>query len=174
MRVRASATGWYAYVGHGGASSSSGAFVLGLPFGSTTAADLASLADRIGAGTIRPTPWRAFAVTGPAACDAAASTPGFIADPDDPRLRVFACPGAPACASASVPVRDDAARIAALRPAYRVHVSGCTKGCAHAGPTPVALVGEDGYYDLVRDGRTSDVPSLSRLTIAQAIAAIAA
>jgi len=167
-RSRASAVGWYAY---GGAEA--GAFVLGLPFGSVTADDLANLADRIGAGTIRPTPWRAFAITGPAARDAA-STPGFIADPDDPRLRVFACPGAPACASASVRARDAAASIAAMRPAYTVHVSGCTKGCAHAGAARVTLVGADGRYDLVRDGRASDTPSLRGLTVAQAIAAVAA
>ena len=37
-----------------------------------------------------------------------------------------------------------------------IHVSGCAKGCAHRDKAAITLVGRDGRYDLVRNGRHSD------------------
>ena len=42
------------------------------------------------------------------------SVTGFIVDDNDPLLRIEACPGAPACASATVDTRADARRLAAI------------------------------------------------------------
>lgn len=132
---------------------------------------LAAAAARFGTA-IRVTPWRALMLGrvqagAPVAEALAAALPGFITDPADPRLLVTACPGAPACASGTVPARADAAR---LRPSGPVHVSGCAKGCAHPGPAPLVLVGNAGRYDLVRNGRAADPPVATGLTFEEASA----
>ena len=146
-----------------------GAFGCAPPFGQLDAAALAGLAAvaaRFGT-TIRVTPWRALLL---GSVDAAAPVanavgPGFITDPADPCLLVTACPGAPACSSGTVAARADAAR---LRPSRPVHVSGCTKGCAHPGPAPLTLVGREGRYDVVQNGRANDIPVATGLTFEQA------
>ncbi len=127
--------------------------LLHLRFGQTDAATLARLAGL--APELRTTPWRAFSSPVP--------VPGF-----ERPSTVIACPGAPACASASVPARADAARLEAL--GYGgVHVSGCAKGCAHPGAART-LVGRDGRYDLIRHGRAGDPPDARGLTLEQAAA----
>jgi precorrin-3B synthase len=159
----------------------SGAFGVGLPFGRIEADALVRLVDlseRCGDGTLRLTPWRVTLLSGVAAESAAEVTQhvealGLIADASDPRLHVFACVGAPACQSASVDTRGDAARLAAAIPATEgqiFHVSGCAKSCAHRGPAALTLVGRDGRYDLIRDGGASDRPALAGLTIAEVVA----
>ncbi|MBS0562120.1 MAG: hypothetical protein JSR21_18905 [Proteobacteria bacterium] len=139
--------------------------LIGLPFGQTDAAGLRALADLAGNAVLRVTPWRAFRVEGthdPAAFVRA----GFITDDNDPRRSISACPGAPACASASVPARADAAVLAA-RGVRNVHVSGCAKGCARPAPS-VTLVGIGGRYGFIRYGRAGDAPAITGLTIEQA------
>ena len=89
--------------------------------------------------------------------------------PDDPRLAVFACPGQPDCANASVMTRRDAARLAAaarplLQTGGQIHVSGCAKGCAHPGPAALTLVGDDGAYRVVVEGSPRD-PAVGRFSI---------
>jgi precorrin-3B synthase len=141
------------------------ALLLGLPFGLTEAAALLQLADLTGGATLRTTPWRSFHLQG-----APDPTPfaqaGFITDPDDPRRSIAACAGAPACASASVPTRADAAFLAS-RGLRDIHVSGCAKGCAHPAAT-TTLVGAAGRYNLIRHGRADDAPDVAGLIIAQA------
>ena len=123
------------------------------PFGQTDVTALAQLGVEL-----RTTPWRAFLSPVPA--------PGFSPTPST----ITACPGAPACASASVPARRDAARLAAAGFAH-LHVSGCAKGCAHP-RAATTLVGRDGRYDLVRHGRAADPPQMRSLTLTQAMAAL--
>ena len=111
--------------------------------------------------SVRLTPWRAMLLQGVVDVAALAET-GAIVDPNDPRLGVAACVGAPGCGRASTPVPADAARLAAVLPAgtgVRLHVSGCAKGCAHAGPANVTLVGREGAYDMVLGGRAGDRPA---------------
>lgn len=142
------------------------AVILELPFGRADAALLdraADWAERYGDGRVRLTHRRGLAfagldVAGAAALAAAAREAGLILDPADPRRRVAACPGAPACAQGSTPTQRDAARLAgaAARLGIAVHVSGCAKGCAHPGPAALTLVGTDGGYGVVLDGRASD------------------
>ena len=136
---------------------------------------LADLSERYGDGSLRTTPWRALLLTGIAAIDATTLTEevealGLIADPTDPRLNIFACVGAPSCQSASVDARCDAARLAAAIRATRddtLHVSGCSKSCAHRGAASLTLVGRDGRYDLIRNGSAADRPSLTGLSMDQ-------
>ena len=71
--------------------------------------------------------------------------------------------------SASVDARGDAARLAARSPTHNdtLHVSGCSKSCAHRGPASLTLVGRDERYDLIRNGSATDRPSLTGLTVDQ-------
>ena len=161
--------------------SNQGAFGAGLPFGrieADTLAGLASLSERFADGTLRTTPWRALLLPGVGANEAeelsrAIDALGLIADAGDPRLRIFACVGAPACRSASVDARAGASRIAAMFDAIggeTLHISGCGKSCAHRGPASVTLIGRDGRYDLVRNGGAGDRPSLTGLSLDDVIA----
>ncbi len=160
---------------------------VGLPFGRIEAADLSRLpsaATSAGASELRLTPWRMvlIPVPTPAAAHEVAAAVGatrFILDPADPRRRVAACAGAPSCERATTPVLADAASLAAmltLAPGKGtiLHVSGCEKGCAHPRKAPVALVGRDGRYDLVRDGTPSALPHARGQTRDQAAAQLTA
>jgi precorrin-3B synthase len=90
-----------------------------------------------------------------------------VAGPGDPLLAVDACPGAPACAAASVETRA-LARALAGRVAG-LHVSGCAKGCARGPPARVTLVGREGRFDLVRAGTAWDRPLRRGLTPAEVL-----
>ncbi len=171
------AIGWIDY-----SSGDRGAFGVGLPFGATTAAiikSLSRLAEQFGDGTLRVTPWRSLVIpdVSPASITQlrnACIAFGLIVDRSDARLTIIACPGQPECDNATVPARADAIRLVALGLPPTVHVSGCTKGCAHPGPARITLVGENGRYNIIRNGRPSDAPSVRDLTIDQAIAALCA
>ena len=134
-----------------------GALALALPLGQIDAPALhalAALADRFSAATIRTSPWRAFFLGRVQTADLPAASrvaeaAGFATDPADPRLHVTSCIGAPGCASATVPARQDAARLA-QEGRGPLHVSGCAKGCAFPGGVP-ALVGAAGRYTLMPD-----------------------
>jgi precorrin-3B synthase len=154
------------------------AFGVGLPFGridTDALTRLADLSERYSDSDLRTTPWRALLLTGISTSDAATlavevKSIGLIADPADPRLNIFACVGAPSCMSASVSTRGDAARLAAIIGAAHndtLHVSGCSKACAHRGSASLTLVGRDGRYDLIRNGNAAGRPSLTGLTIDQ-------
>ena len=157
-----------------------GAFGLGLMFGAMTASLLAVLADLAGDygdATLCLTPWRALVLPGIAERDAPmlqkkAVRLGMIVEPNDKRRALIACSGRPGCASASVDARADAALLSDLVLPSLVHVSGCSKGCAHPGAAPVTLVGEGGRYGLIRNGRPGDTPMLRGLTMREAIDAL--
>jgi len=157
-----------------------GFFGVGLAFGRIDAETLASLADlceRLGDGSLRTTPWRALVLVAVAPSEAEALSRqvcdlGLITDDADPRLSIHACVGRGACPNASVDTRRDASRFASAMPGLTVHVSGCVKGCAHRGSAPVTLVGNNGRYDLVRDGSAGDAPALAGLSFDETLAAI--
>ena len=121
----------------------------------------------LGATGLRLTPWRAFLIVGLDRCDAESlvhsmAELGFIIDPHDPRLRIAACAGAPACAHGYLPVRDDATRWAALLPqgdGVILHVSGCAKGCAKSTATAATFTATAKGYDLILAGRAGDPPA---------------
>ena len=163
-----SAVGVHAYEG-------GSAFGAGLAFGSAMASDwvcLAELATRHGDGALRLSPWRALLIAGvddPDPLREEIAGLGFVTDPGDPRLRVEACPGHPSCTSGTVATRALASRLRPP-PGTTVHVSGCDKGCAHPGPATITLVGREGRFDLVRNGRASDAPERSLLGEAELMA----
>ena len=161
-------------------------FVVGAAaaFGEIEAAHFETLIERarsVGASGLRLTPWRAFLIVGvdrrgaELLVDAVAEL-GLIVDAGDPRLRVAACPGAPACAHGLRPVRDDATRWAQTLPESNgvvLHVSGCAKGCARPTTTAMTVTATTRGYDLILGGRAGDPPArrgLTRAEVAQLLA----
>ncbi|MEO0820841.1 MAG: cobalamin biosynthesis protein CobG [Pseudomonadota bacterium] len=139
---------------------------LGLPFGQTTAPALSRVIAATGARALRITPWRLLVLEGAAA----APLPADFLGPAEARLlAVDACPGAPACSSASVATRA-LARSLAPRIAGSLHVSGCAKGCARSAPADWTLIGRSGYFDIVRDGDVAAAPVATGLSAAEALA----
>jgi precorrin-3B synthase len=140
------------------------------PFGRLQASELdglVTLAADAGAVDLRLSPWRSlyFGARDEAAARSAldgARTLGLIVDPNDPLLRIDACPGAPDCLSSSVETRRDARWLAALAAAHgytgRIHVSGCAKGCARSGASDLVLVGNGGGYGVAHDATARDAP----------------
>jgi precorrin-3B synthase len=147
-------------------------FAMGLaaPFGRVTARMLIALsrsAGEVGARELRVSPWRSFyvPVSAPSCArelTAAVERLGFLADDGDPLVHIDACPGAPACRSASCDTRAIARRVAMLMPklggAGRVHVSGCAKGCACSKPRALVLVGAGDRLAVIRNGRADSTP----------------
>ena len=143
---------------------------IALPFGHAEADALAELGRRAaldGVRAIRPSPDRVLMLIGVPAGRAvelagAAADLGFIVDADDPRRRIAACPGAPACASGFIPARELAAalapRLARLPDGIAIHVSGCAKGCAHPAPAALTVVGDTQGCGIVRDGTARAAP----------------
>jgi len=136
--------------------------LVGLAFGQIEAATLAALA---GFGAVRLTPWRMLLVEGAGDLPA---IPGLITRPDDPMLSVVACTGAPGCPQALGPTRDLARDLARqLAPHLHgrlLHVSGCSKGCAHPRAADLTLTATCTGYDLIRRGTASATPARSGLS----------
>jgi len=126
------------------------------PFGRLEAVqlrELARLAEGAGASEVRLSPWRALYIDAPVKVPEAL---GLIVDDNDPLLQIDACPGAPACRSASVDTRAAARRLAVSGITGTIHVSGCAKGCARSAPADLTLVGGGGRYGVVRSGTPRD------------------
>jgi precorrin-3B synthase len=143
-------------------------------FGEIEAMRFKALIERaraLGANGLRLTPWRAFVITGldprgAASMAGSIAKLGFISSADEPRLRIAACPGAPACMHGLRAVREDAARWAALMPkgdGVVLHVSGCAKGCARPAQTAATLTATEMGYDLILNGKASDPPAWAGL-----------
>jgi precorrin-3B synthase len=156
-------------------------FVVGAAaaFGEIEAARLKALIERaraLNAGSLRLTPWRAFLIAGldqhgaESLVDTMAEL-RLIVDAGDPRLRVAACPGAPACAHGLRPVRADATDWASVLPKGEdvvLHVSGCAKGCARPAATAMTVTATTSGYNLILSGRASDPPARRGLTRTEA------
>jgi precorrin-3B synthase len=54
--------------------------------------------------------------------------------------------------------------------AILLHVSGCTKGCAHAGDSPITLVAQDGAYRIIENGAAGDAAGGPAFDIGEAAA----
>jgi precorrin-3B synthase len=129
--------------------------------------ELARLAAAHGVRSIRPAPDRALMLIGASSANAddlaaAAERFGFVACAGDPRRRIAACPGAPACASGFIDARRLAAalapQLAGLRAGIAVHVSGCAKGCAHRAPAALTVVGDAYGCGIIRNGTARASP----------------
>ena len=149
------------------------------PFGRWLASDFSRVieaAAQEGGSELRLTPWRAVLALAPSNNAAtriarAAASLGLIVDAEDARLAITACPGAPECPQAKGATRDRLERLAPIArqlapQGIGLHVSGCAKGCAKPSPAPATLIVNGEGFDLVHDGRASDAPSLSGLSLA--------
>jgi precorrin-3B synthase len=156
-------------IGTHGLRDGSSAIGVGLPFGHSDAGTLQRLIDEAraaGAASARPAPGRALLLIGVAPLHASrlvatAEQLGFLSTHNDPRRRVVACAGAPACAAAQIPTRALAPAIAAAAlfdDQATIHVSGCAKGCAHPAPADLTIVGIGGKCGVVPNGRAQDAP----------------
>ena len=147
------------------------AYGVGLAFGHADATSLRRLgetAGAAGASGMRAAPGRLLMVVGltqqtTSSFAAAAEALGFIVHADDPRRHVVACAGAPICASANIAARALAPQIAAtaaphLDGSFKIHISGCAKGCAHPLPTALTVVGTSAGCALISNGSTHDAP----------------
>ena len=130
-----------------------GGHLYGVPFGQSDAAALLDLLHQSHASYLRVTPWRMLFLEG----SCAVQPPEFLSQPD-PLMDMAACPGAPACAQATVETRA-LARSLAAKAIGTIHVSGCAKGCARQAPCDITLVGNNGRFDLVQNGRPGDTPA---------------
>jgi precorrin-3B synthase len=144
---------------------------VGLTFGQAESAVLGVLArtaERLGASRIVPAERRSLIVTGlpPEAALSfigEAERLGLVTNSGDPRRRIIACAGAPACAQGKMPARALGPAIAAaagllLDGSLQIHISGCAKGCANPGTAALAFVGGEGRCGLVVDGSARTTP----------------
>jgi len=147
------------------------AYGVGLAFGHADATSLQRLsetAEAAGASGMRAAPGRVLTIIGltqqtSSSFAAAAEALGFIVRADDPRRHVVACAGAPICASANIAARAIAPLVAAaaaphLDGSFKIHISGCAKGCAHPAPAALTVVGTSSGCALVANGSTGDAP----------------
>jgi precorrin-3B synthase len=134
--------------------------MFGVAFGQITHEVLGYLGGRVNG--LRMTPWRMMLAEG---LHELPGYDGLIAQVDDPIQRVIACSGAPRCREAHADTRALAAALAPHIPSdARLHVSGCVKGCAHAGPASYTLVATGEGFDLIRGGSARDAPVLRGLS----------
>lgn len=119
--------------------------VIAFEFGILRAEALEMLADC--APEMRMTPWRMVFLPGAQIPD----LPGAITGPD-PRLKTYACTGAPGCPQALQETRNLARRLAPLA-AGTLHVSGCAKGCAHPGAADLVLTATRQGFVLARQAK---------------------
>ena len=147
---------------------------IGLAFGHTYADALTELvgwATHYHGQALRPAPDRTLLLTGISAPDArdlssAAERLGFVVRSDDPRRRIVACPGAPACTSGFIAARTLASGLSPIlapilkseRSGAVIHISGCPKGCAHPAPAALTLVGAPHGCGIVHGGSPRETP----------------
>ncbi|MCF3640687.1 precorrin-3B synthase [Rhizobium sp. TRM95111] len=142
---------------------------LRLPYGKVHADQLEGLMHdlaRRGARAVRLAPHRALLVLGIAAETAgdalrSAGQHGFWTDPDAPGNAISACAGSAGCAAARLDTHAVADALIAAAPGLfdgsaAIHVSGCTKGCAHPAAAPLTIVGTGDGAALVIAGRAGD------------------
>ena len=128
--------------------------ILGVPFGSISAASLQAVIQSPGITEMRLLMDRLLWLRGAVPAKVA----GFVTQPGSALLTSHACPGAPFCPQATVETRELTKRLA-RHVRGTLHVSGCAKGCAHPRRADITLIGRDGCFDLVRDGVPWDEPS---------------
>lgn len=105
----------------------------------------------------------------------------LILSQGDPRAKIAACPGKPACNSATLRTHALGGIAAGqigdlLDGSFTLHLSGCSKGCAHPTKALLNLVGMNEGTALIFSGKTSDMPLklIRHGEEAEALAALAA
>lgn len=165
-----------------GARTPAGACFAGVaaPFGRWFAKDLAQFVEIVlqgGGEELRLTPWRTLLAVTPSFEFAvrvvdAGRLLGLIVQPDDERLAIAACPGAPECPQARGATRDHLDRLAPIArllspDTIGLHVSGCVKGCAKPSSSPVTLIADGAGFDLVFDGCADGATAATALSLSE-------
>ncbi|MBO6902351.1 MAG: precorrin-3B synthase [Rhizobiaceae bacterium] len=133
---------------------------IALPFGSIEAGELIAFLDRVGEIVeLRFAPGRAAVLLCKSGTEALrlrdlADRAGLVISANDPRARIFACPGTQGCASGLIPAREIAREVAGSLPdeVASLHISGCAKGCAHPTTAALTVVGTGSGAELVENG----------------------
>ncbi|MDH4651573.1 precorrin-3B synthase [Pseudomonas sp. JS3066] len=118
---------------------------------------LADLADSLGDGNLRLTPWQSVLLPNardPEAVQQAMHDLGLATNANAPLARLVACTGSAGCARGLADTKSDALALAALLPPGAVvHLSGCPRSCASAHVAPFTLLATGpGQYDLYQRG----------------------
>ncbi|MEM6306721.1 MAG: hypothetical protein AAF701_01885, partial [Pseudomonadota bacterium] len=130
--------------------------LVGVAFGQLQTDILRAAID--GALGLRLTPWRMIVLAG-------GKPDVFITDPQDPLMRVHACPGAPGCPQGMGATRAVARAIAPHLHGQTAHISGCTKGCAHPKIADITITATaNDTYALARRAAPWDTPEITELT----------
>lgn len=141
---------------------------IGPAFGQTRAETLIALCEqaaRLGMEFLKPAFDHTLIFFGPrSVCRALnefAAGHGFVTSSADPRGRIAACSGHPACGSAFITTHEIAGRAAGecgdlLDGSFRLHIAGCAKGCAHPQPSALALCGTAAGISLIHQGKVAD------------------
>jgi precorrin-3B synthase len=150
---------------------------IALPFGHADATSLQQLtnpAEAAGVSSFRTAPDRTLLAIGlPQAklesLMSVAGDLGFIVDAGDPRRNIVTCAGAPVCGAAHIAARALGPQIATAAAPYlggkfKIHVSGCVKGCAHPSPAALTVVGTETGCALVANGTARDIPFVTVMT----------
>jgi precorrin-3B synthase len=138
-------------------------WLVGIELGQMRAQTLMALAEtasHFASGALRMTPWRMLLIEQLLDTNGLPELPGVITCADDPLLRVVACSGAPACLQAHIDTRSMARVLAPFVPLDTLlHISGCSKGCAHQKPT-LTLVATATGIDMIRYGNVAAKPDV--------------
>jgi precorrin-3B synthase len=138
-------------------------YLVGIVLGQMSAQLLMKLVETaacFGSGSLRMTPWRMLLIEQLFDAHDLPQSPGLITRADDPLLRVVACSGAPACLQANIDTRALARVLAPYVPVDALlHISGCSKGCAHQKAT-MTLVGTPAGIDMIRCGNAAATPDV--------------
>ncbi|MBM3576941.1 MAG: precorrin-3B synthase [Alphaproteobacteria bacterium] len=151
---------------------------VGAPFGRWRADEFAAVAEFAqdeGTGELRLTPWRALLIVTPDKEAARrvvsrAQDHDLITSPDDQRLAVIACPGAPECPQALAETRAHVMDLAPLAQkivgvdGVGLHLSGCAKGCARQSASPITLLACAEGFDLIENGGADGAPRFRSLS----------
>ncbi|KQQ78408.1 hypothetical protein ASF70_22495 [Rhizobium sp. Leaf321] len=154
---------------------SNGTFATGLgpAFGQTHAGNMIALcteATRLDIRTVKPALDHSLLFFGSeTACrtlTAFAADTGFVTSAADPRGHIAACTGRPACRSGTIATHEIATRAATecadlLDGSFKLHVSGCPKGCAHPQATALTLCGMPDHVSLLASAKASGQPFAS-------------
>jgi precorrin-3B synthase len=145
---------------------------IGPAFGQTRAENLIPLCDEavgLGMQSVKPALDHSLIFFGSdegcSALSAFAAANDLVTGANDARSSIAACPGSPACTSASMDTHS-LARLAiqelrdVLDGSFKLHLTGCPKGCAHPQPTALTMCGTAGGVAFVT-GKASDRPFAS-------------
>ncbi len=140
---------------------------IGLAFGQARAEELRHLAEeaiQLGIQSVKPALDHSLLFFGRhqqcLALQTFARDHDFIIAAQDARSQIAACPGSPSCASATIRSHEIAAKAAEecttlLDGSFKLHVTGCPKGCAHPQAASLTVCGTGDGVLLIADAKAA-------------------